>query len=48
MYINMKEIAKAEVAKGTQNVYWPDDTHWSRATQELVVREIANQINSAE
>lgn len=39
--LDLLPLLRAHVASGGGDVYWPDDTHWSPAGNEVVAREVA-------
>jgi len=45
IFIDTKQILRGLLADGEKDVYWSDDTHWSWKAQQVVVNELAKNIN---
>lgn len=44
IFIDTKKILKKELKKGTQDIFYVDDTHWSYKASSVIMKELANLI----
>lgn len=44
IFLEAKTVLRWELAKGEQDIYWCDDTHWSQKGQKAVVEELLHYL----